>query len=114
MIGTDLFHIDDDDYLLVADYYTKFPLVDKLPKPATSAVVSDILRKYFSIFGIPDVVRSDNGPQYTGQAFSQLQSNYGFQHITSSPRYPRSNGFAEHQVGIEDTKSRRRLVPSDP
>lgn len=98
VIGTDIFQIDDDQYLLTADYYTKFQLVDKLPKPATSDTVVAILKKYCGILGLPDVIRSDNGPHYSGQAFVQFENEYRFHHITSSPRYPRSNGFIERQV----------------
>ena len=98
MIGTDLFQIDDDQYLIIADYYTKFPLVDKLPKPATSSVIAGITAKYCSIMGIPDVIRSDNGPHFVGQAYQNFISAWGINHITSSPRYPRSNGFIERQI----------------
>lgn len=38
---------------------------------------------------------SDNGPQYSSSLFSQ---EYRFNHITSSPRYPKSNGEAERAV----------------
>ena len=100
MIGTDLFQIDDDQYLITADYYTKFPLVDKLPKPATSETVVSILKDHCSIMGIPDVIRSDNGPHYSSQIFTKFTSEWGIKHITSSPRYPRSNGFIERQVGL--------------
>jgi hypothetical protein len=99
VIGTDLFQIGDDTFLMIADYYTKFPLVDKLPKQATSEAVANIMKRYCCIFGIPDIVRSDNGPQYVGQAFAKLTEEYGFRHITSSPKYPQSNGFVERHIG---------------
>ena len=56
------------------------------------------MKQIFSEQGIPKVVRSDNGPHYNGQAFEAFARDYGFQHVTSSPHYPRSNDFIESQV----------------
>ena len=47
---------------------------------------------------IPERVISDNGPQYTSKAFEQFAKSYGFDHITSSPYFPQSNGEAEQAV----------------
>ena len=98
VVASDIFQIGQDQYLLTVDYYTKFPLVDKLPKPATSQTVSAILRRYCGILGIPDIMRTDNGPHYSGRAFAEFRAEIGFRHVTSSPRYPQSNGFIERQV----------------
>ena len=98
-IGTDLFQIEDDHYLITADYYSKFPLVDRIHKPVTSEKVVNVLKKYCGLLGIPDIIRSDNGPQYTGLPFVKYVEQWGIKHVTSSPRYPRSNGFIERQVG---------------
>lgn len=38
---------------------------------------------------------SDNGSQYTGQKFQEFVKSWDIMHMTSSPRYPRSNGLAE-------------------
>ena len=43
-------------------------------------------------------MRSDNGPQYSSSSFKKFAKDWGFQHITSSPEYPRSNGLAEKTV----------------
>ena len=48
--------------------------------------------------GIPDVIRSDNGPHFIGQAYRNFTTHWGIDHKTSSPRYPRSNGFIERQI----------------
>ena len=58
------------------------------------------LKQIFSEQGIPQSVRTDNGPQFNSKEFSELSSVYGFKHVTSSPHYPRSNGFIESQVKI--------------
>ena len=53
---------------------------------------------YCAQFGRPDVIISDNGPQYTGEAFKRFTREWNINHTTSSPRCPQSNGFIERQV----------------
>ncbi|GAA6097117.1 uncharacterized protein K02A2.6-like [Tachysurus ichikawai] len=47
----------------------------------------------------PDRVITDNGPQF-GALFKRFASNWEFEHVTSSPRHPKSNGKAESAVKI--------------
>ena len=46
------------------------------------------------------ILRSDNGPCCSSREFHNFLSFYQVDHITSSPHYPQSNGFAEALVGI--------------
>ena len=96
-IGTDLFELEKKHYLLVVDYFSRFPEVILL-KSTTSTVVITALKSIFSGYGIPEEVRSDNGPQYSSMEFAKFASTHGFNHITSSPLYPQSNGQAERTV----------------
>ena len=97
MIDTDLFELSGDHYLLVVDYFSRYPEIAKLTS-TTSAAVTTCLKSIFARHGIPETVRSDNGPQYSSHEFSAFAQLYGFQHVTSSPRYPQSNGQAERTV----------------
>ena len=96
-IGADLFQLDGAIYLLAVDYYSRYPEVVKLPT-ATSLTVISALKSIFSRHGIPEILRSDNGPQFDSADMVSFASSYGFYHDTSSPRYPQSNGQAERAV----------------
>ena len=59
-----------------------------------------LLKEMFSEHGIPETVRSDNGPQFASHLFTEFAKEWNFDHTTSSPRNPRSNGQAEATVKI--------------
>ena len=96
-LGTDLFEIEGRNFLLIADYFSKYPIVTQM-RTTTSQAIAEEMEKVIAMFGRPDQIISDNGPQYQGQPFKVLMDKYGIEHITSSPRYPQSNGFIERQV----------------
>ena len=56
------------------------------------------LKSIFARHGIPEIVVTDNGPQYSSQTFTACADAHGFTHSTSSPRYPQSNGVSERAV----------------
>lgn len=51
-----------------------------------------------SLFGRPDEIMTDNGPQYMGRDFQLFVERWGIRHVSSSPHYPKSNGFIERHV----------------
>ena len=96
-IARDLFCWNKSTYLLAVDYFSRFIEIAKL-STTTSQDVINHLKSMLARHGIPEVVRSDNGPQYSSESFAQFAQNYGFVHVTSSPKYPQSNGAAERAV----------------
>ena len=96
-LATDLFCIGKENYIVIIDYHSKFPVVSKLPN-TTSETIAKSMSAIFSLFGPPSIIMSDNGPQFTGAAFKAMCDKWGITHTTSSPRYPRSNGLAERTV----------------
>ena len=79
------------------DYFSRYPEVQKLKSTTTQNVVN-ILKAAFTRYGIPEILRSDNGPQFSSQEFKNFVNNYQFQHDISSPHFPSSNGQAERAV----------------
>jgi len=92
-IGIDLFEIKGHDYLIMSDYYSRYPVVEKLSNTTTYSVVK-VVKATFSMLGVPREIVSDNGPQFLTQ-FNKFCHQWGIKHTTSSPRYPQSNGFIE-------------------
>ena len=109
-VGTDLFAINGVNYLLIVDYFSRYPEVIKLSSTTSSSVIK-VLKSIFSRHGIPETLVSDNGPQYTSQEFTDFSKSYDFTHITSSPHFPQSNGQAERTV---QTVKRLLKQSSDP
>ena len=112
-IATDLFEWQKSQYLLVVDYYSRFIETAKLLS-TTSVNVINHLKSIFSRHGIPETVISDNGPQYSSEQFAEFANQYGFSHITSSPKYPQSNGAAERAVRtIKDLFKKNKMQNGD-
>ena len=96
-IGTDLFEIKGVTYLLVVDYFSRYPEVIRLTTTTSHSVIV-ALKSLFARYGIPQEIVSDNGLQYASQQMSEFAKSYGFKHTTSSPYYPQGNGQIERTV----------------
>ena len=97
-VGADLFTLNGE-YLVVVDYYSKYPFVFKLSSTERYSIVEK-LKNLFSEQGIPAILRTGNGPQFVSHKFQRFAEEFGFQHTTSSPYHPHGNGFIESQVKI--------------
>ena len=91
--ATDLSELDGQNWVILIDYYINFFEINELKKTTTQAVVN-ALRPHFARHGDPSKLISDNGPQYRSQEFAEFVRELGFEHVTSSPLYPQSNGKA--------------------
>ena len=98
-LATDLFYWKRMDFLIVADIFSKYILVRKLPN-STSAAVCIESSMIVTELGLPHIIRSANGPCYNSKEFQQFLQHYSITHQTSSPNHPRSNGFVERMVGV--------------
>ena len=109
-IGTDLFHWHNSEYLIAVDYHSRFFEMAKLQRTDSESIIEQ-LKSFFARHGMPEVVMSDNGPQYAAETFRQFADKYGFIHVTSSPRYPQSNGEAERAVQTVKNLLRKNEYP---
>ncbi|XP_020621537.1 uncharacterized protein K02A2.6-like [Orbicella faveolata] len=64
----------------------------------TSAAIINHLKSIYAEYGTPESLVTDNGPQYSSREFAAFCNHWGINHITSSPLYPKRNGFIERMV----------------
>ena len=96
-VGADLFELNSHSFLVLVDYYSGLIEVEQL-RDTKSEVIIKFCKTQFARYGIPDTLVTDNGPQFSSEAFKDFACSYGFQHCTSSPHYPQLNGRAEKAV----------------
>ena len=114
MVATDLFVWNNVNYVLVVDYYSNYFEIAQLANTKSSTVIQHI-KSIFARHGIPEVVISDNGPQYSSEEFQRFSTTWGFVHKTSSPTYPQSNGFAERTVQtVKNLLTKAKATNQDP
>jgi len=96
-------HVDLGEYkghmfLILVDTYSKWPEVVVMPSTSAQRTVAE-LRTIFARWGLPRVLVSDNGPQFTSAVFQSFMKT-NVLHLTSSAYHPATNGQAEKGVGI--------------
>jgi len=98
-VSSDLFTLNCKEYIVLTDSYSDFKEVGEL-KGTTANYIIEYLKEQFSRHGIPVVLVTDNGPQYSCREFTEFSREWEFKHVTSSPGHAKSNGKAESAVKV--------------
>ena len=113
-IGTDIFTLNGRHYLITVDYYSQFFEIDYLTETTSEAAITK-LKHHFARHGIPDIVISDNGPQYSSYDFQLFGKKWGFSHEPISPGNSQSNGAVEAAVKIAKSLMKKcKKAKEDP
>ena len=73
-VSIDFKHISQNEYLLViTDDYSRYPV-----RSTSSKHVIPVMDRVFTMFGVPEVVKSDNGPPFQGDEFRKFAEFMGF------------------------------------
>lgn len=97
-VAADLFNFAGKDYLLVVDYFSKYPEFANVCSKSAPSVIQ-AMKIIFARHGIPETVIADN-MLFNSYEFRDFANLWNFHLTTSSPRYPKSNGEAEKYVGL--------------
>lgn len=87
-----------ESILVVIDDYSRYPEVEIMSTITAKATLPK-LDAIFARHGVPDVLKSDNGPTFRSQYFKNYASFMGFQHRKVAPLWPQANGSVERMMG---------------
>ncbi|XP_072054907.1 uncharacterized protein [Arachis hypogaea] len=96
-------------YLIVAiDYYTKWIEAEPLASITATQCRKFVWRQIITRFGIPEVIISDNGTQFTDKKFRELLEGLHISHRFSSVEHPQTNGQVEsaNKIIVKGLKKR--------
>ena len=83
------------EYLVVVtDYYSKWPEV-LATDIITTKVITEFLKSKFAIWGLPQTITSDNGPQFVSEDFNNFLKENEIEHILTPVYHPQGNGATE-------------------
>ena len=84
-------------FLVAVDAYSKWPEVFVMQSTTVNKTI-EILRHVFAMYGLPEQLVSDNGPQFTSEEFAIFMKLNGVKHTRSAPYHPSTNGLAERFI----------------
>ena len=82
-------------WLSVVDEYTRECLCLKAARRMTSRDVAEVLRGLFLAHGVPEHVRSDNGPEFIARGLREWLGRAAVGPLYIEPGSPWQNGYAE-------------------
>ena len=87
------------DMLVVEDHFTRY-LQAYITKNHMARTARVLYNEYFSVFGFPRRLMSDQAPEFSGKVIAALCDLLGVAKICTSPYHPQSNGAVEraHQT----------------
>ena len=107
-IVSDYFHLRGQDYVLMVDRFSNWPHLAQVKRDqgmSGSEGLVRVLRELFAMFGVPEQLSSDGGPEYIAKLTRDFLHMWGVTHRQSSAYHPQSNGRAEVSV-----KAMKRLL----
>ena len=81
--------------LVIIDEYTRECLAMRVARHITSGDVLETLYELFLLRGVPEHIRSDNGPEFTAKAVRRWLNRVGVKTLFIEPGSPWENGYVE-------------------
>ena len=112
IMATDIFNLNRHNYRLNVDDNSKYRII-RILREFSSKEVIDIIKQIFAEQGVPERLIIDNGHHFSSQQFKEFAKGWDFEHITSSPKYPQSNGMTERCIQTKGAMKKAKLGNRD-
>ena len=99
MVAIDILQVplstNNNRYLLVIqDYFTKWADVIPIPDQTASCITPELI-KFFSTYGPPQILHSDQGHNFESTIFTQTLDAFGIQKSRTTSYHPQGDGMVE-------------------
>ena len=95
IVAIDFYSVENgSQLLLIIDEYSRYAIVREVNSTSAENVLP-ILHDVFSMFGIPAILKSDNGPPFNGVEYEHFCSFFGIHYRFITPYWPQANAEAE-------------------
>ena len=81
--------------LTIIDHLTRFSVLVALPDKKEQTIAKALVERVFGIFGPPETLHSDQGPEFENKVVKQLQDVFGYKKTKTTPYRPQGNSVSE-------------------
>jgi len=81
--------------LVLTDHFTRWSNAIPLPDGKATTVAKALDERVFSVFGIPEIIHSDQGSQFQSELFQACCNLWGCEKTQTSPYRPQGNSVVE-------------------
>ena len=81
--------------LTIVDRFSRWPAAIPLADINADTVMDAFAHGWISSHGVPEVVTSDRGSQFSSAIFTQLMQTWGVKHLMTTAYHPEANGMVE-------------------
>ncbi len=79
----------------IEDLYSRFVLAIEVSFSITAHIVISVLKECFRAYGIPKILRTDQGAEFRGKIFERFVQQHGIRHEFTAKGSPWQNGDLE-------------------
>ena len=89
--GADMFTLDNNQYLCIVGYHSKFPIIKKSIYLSAGSLILTC-KIIFAEYGIPKKIMSDSGGNFVSDKFKTFCKSLNIEQAFSSSYHHQSNG----------------------
>jgi len=95
--------------IVIADYFTKWVEAYPVPNHTAEMVAETIATNFFTRFGLPVTIHSDQGRDFESKLFQQMCELLGIEKTRTTPWNPQSDGTVERMNRTLETMLREKV-----
>ena len=80
---------------VLVDVYSRWCIAWPSKEIKAARTLKEMFTRLFCVYGVPEVIYTDNSTNYKNNLFSTVFSNLGIKHIFGSPWHPQAQGLVE-------------------